>query len=437
MTHEGRGSDAAAGLTHPIIDADGHFVEVAPLLNEEMLAYLEEMGGPRSATGTPPTPASPTRRPCSPATPGRRAAVGRPCRRGGAGPPRTPSTARPRICPALLYERLDEIGIDFTILYPSMTLAYLEVADDELIGLRCRAANRALANLFAPYRDRTTVGALDPDARSRSSRSTSSSSRCASSASRRPCSRATRARDRIGTDAYRLDTFGVDSVVRLRPAVGEVRRARHRAGVPQLAPVAPRHPLGDELRLQPRGWAGGEPRVAVQVAVPLGRHASLPHACASASSKAASRGRAACSATSSAIGRSATRDAIRVTRSRPPRRRRVARACSSATATTACTPGSDELRAYFSRPSARPEQLDEFAAAALESVADLRDRFVPELLLRLRGRRPARRLGVRGAASTPAGARLAADLRLRHLALGRARHDRTGRGGLRARRARR
>ena len=34
-----------SGLSHPIIDADGHFVELAPLLNEEMLTYLEEMGG--------------------------------------------------------------------------------------------------------------------------------------------------------------------------------------------------------------------------------------------------------------------------------------------------------------------------------------------------------------------------------------------------------
>ena len=33
-------------VDHPIIDADGHFVELAPLLNEEMLTYLEEMGGP-------------------------------------------------------------------------------------------------------------------------------------------------------------------------------------------------------------------------------------------------------------------------------------------------------------------------------------------------------------------------------------------------------
>ena len=39
--------------------------------------------------------------------------------------------------------------------------------------------------------------------------------------------------------------------------------------------------------------------------------------------------------------------------------------------------GMSELRAYFTRPSGRPEQLDEFAAAALRSVGDLRDKFVP------------------------------------------------------------
>jgi len=35
------------------------------------------------------------------------------------------------------------------------------------------------------------------------------------------------------------------------------------------------------------------------------------------------------------------------------------------------------LHDYFSRPAARPAQLDEFAAAGLRSVSDLRDRFVP------------------------------------------------------------
>jgi hypothetical protein len=37
----------------------------------------------------------------------------------------------------------------------------------------------------------------------------------------------------------------------------------------------------------------------------------------------------------------------------------------------------EQLRAYFAAPAARPEQLDEFAAAGLEKPGDLRDRFVP------------------------------------------------------------
>ena len=32
-------------VRHPIIDADGHFVELGPLLDDEMVAYLEEFGG--------------------------------------------------------------------------------------------------------------------------------------------------------------------------------------------------------------------------------------------------------------------------------------------------------------------------------------------------------------------------------------------------------
>ena len=198
-----------AGLSHPIIDADGHFVELAPLINEEMLAYLEEMGGrearDRYALDTGLTDTSTV-------LAGHRGAQ-------GAGWTAMPSwwgwateNTRDRATahlPALLYERLDEIGIDFTILYPSMTLAYLEVADDDLIGLRCRAANRALANLFAPYRDRTTVGALVPmldpklavDELEYAVRELGFKTAVFAGHARRP----------VGQDAYRLDTFGVDS----------------------------------------------------------------------------------------------------------------------------------------------------------------------------------------------------------------------------------
>ena len=38
-------AEIRAGLAHPIIDADGHFVEVAPIMNDEIVSYIEEDGG--------------------------------------------------------------------------------------------------------------------------------------------------------------------------------------------------------------------------------------------------------------------------------------------------------------------------------------------------------------------------------------------------------
>ena len=32
-------------VNHPIIDADGHFVEIGPLLDDRLAAHLEEVGG--------------------------------------------------------------------------------------------------------------------------------------------------------------------------------------------------------------------------------------------------------------------------------------------------------------------------------------------------------------------------------------------------------
>ena len=34
-----------AGLDHPVVDADGHFVELAPVLDDALLASLEAQGG--------------------------------------------------------------------------------------------------------------------------------------------------------------------------------------------------------------------------------------------------------------------------------------------------------------------------------------------------------------------------------------------------------
>ena len=44
MSH-GSSAEVRASLSHPIIDGDGHFVEIWPLAHEEILASVEREGG--------------------------------------------------------------------------------------------------------------------------------------------------------------------------------------------------------------------------------------------------------------------------------------------------------------------------------------------------------------------------------------------------------
>jgi predicted TIM-barrel fold metal-dependent hydrolase len=198
-------------VSHPIIDADGHFVEIGPILQDELLASLEEFGGAGLrdrflASRTAPTDtasnladrADPSIREQWRAMP---SWWGWPTHNT-----RDRATAH---LPALLYERLDELGIDFTILYPSMSLAFFEEADEELSSALCRAVNRFHARVFEPYRDRCTVGALVPMNTPQQAvtelefavRELGLKSALIAGYARRP----------VGQDAYRLDMFGLDS----------------------------------------------------------------------------------------------------------------------------------------------------------------------------------------------------------------------------------
>jgi predicted TIM-barrel fold metal-dependent hydrolase len=207
-------TDAAlvrAQVDHPIIDADGHFVEVGPLLQDEIITYLEEAAGPtlrdqflaNTARALDTSTALANR--SDPAVREQWRAM--------------PSwwgwqthNLRDRATshlPALLYERLDELGIDFTILYPSMALGYFEVTDVALSSALCRAVNRYNARVFAPYRDRCTVGAMVPMITPAQAiaeaeyavRELGAKSLLISEHVKRP----------VGVDAYRLDNFGIDS----------------------------------------------------------------------------------------------------------------------------------------------------------------------------------------------------------------------------------
>ena len=151
-------------LTHPVVDADGHFMELMPLIEDEVLAYLEEEGGAglrdRWLKGQ--VRALDTHQFSAdwndPAV--RRSWRSMPSWWGNpVADARERATAH---LPRLLYERLDELGIDVMLTYPSWTLGYLMGSDDELRAPVCRAVNRYTARLFSPYLDRLRPAALIP-----------------------------------------------------------------------------------------------------------------------------------------------------------------------------------------------------------------------------------------------------------------------------------
>ena len=67
--------------------------------------------------------------------------------------------------PRLMYERLDELGLDFSIVYPGIGLQIITLpgmADEELRRASARAFNTCYADLFGEFSDRLTPAAVIP-----------------------------------------------------------------------------------------------------------------------------------------------------------------------------------------------------------------------------------------------------------------------------------
>jgi predicted TIM-barrel fold metal-dependent hydrolase len=64
--------------------------------------------------------------------------------------------------PRMLYERLDELGIDFGIVYPTAGLGLPRIADDATRRAVIRGFNIATADYFNGLEDRLTPAAVIP-----------------------------------------------------------------------------------------------------------------------------------------------------------------------------------------------------------------------------------------------------------------------------------
>ena len=152
---EHQAADIRAGLKHPVIDGDGHWMEPIPVF----LEYLSEVGGPSAVD--------------------RIRAL---WRRNDVWYRSTPQERRHHrmrrliwwgvttntldkataLLPALLNERLPELGIDFAIMYPSFGLTINGINEDDLSRAAARAYNMMTADMFAPFAARFAPVAIIP-----------------------------------------------------------------------------------------------------------------------------------------------------------------------------------------------------------------------------------------------------------------------------------
>ena len=146
-------------LSHPVIDSDGHWIEFEPAAMD----YLHEVAGERVAerytkvanqfgnkkwAGLSEEERK-DRRMLQPAWWG--------------VPTKNTRDRATAMLPKLLYERLDEFGIDFGVIYPTGGALFAPfLRDDEIRRAACRAFNMYTADQFEGLEDRLTPAAVVP-----------------------------------------------------------------------------------------------------------------------------------------------------------------------------------------------------------------------------------------------------------------------------------
>lgn len=145
-----------ARLSHPVIDSDGHWLEFTPAICD----YLERVGG-RGVLEAFKLRNERIVRDLELSVDERRDAR-RPQQGWWVFPTRNTLDRATAMLPRLLYERLDELGLDFSVLYPTTGLAVPFISNDEVRRATCRAFNMFSAEQFAPYADRLTPAAVVP-----------------------------------------------------------------------------------------------------------------------------------------------------------------------------------------------------------------------------------------------------------------------------------
>ncbi len=152
---ESRSADIRAKLGHPIIDSDGHIIEILPVLLDfvkevggaGMVKRFEDFGNIVRAYEKPLEQLRDTRETVS---------------TWWLTPTQNTLDRATASLPRLLVERMDELGFDFSILFPTTGLGFPGLQDDEFRQVACRSLNLYVKEIYGPYADRLTPAATIP-----------------------------------------------------------------------------------------------------------------------------------------------------------------------------------------------------------------------------------------------------------------------------------
>jgi len=147
-----------ADLGHPVVDADGHVLElmsaVLPYVRDELSAADFEAFRRRGLPVDEMVRADPT--------PAVARATRIPQGAWWATPAANVDDLATATLPELLYQRMDDLGLDYAVLYPTKALGVAAVED---VDVRCgvaRGFNRYYADVYGRYQDRFRVAGVIP-----------------------------------------------------------------------------------------------------------------------------------------------------------------------------------------------------------------------------------------------------------------------------------
>ena len=145
-----------SSLKHPVVDGDGHWLEFVPVFAEKMKKAV----GPKAQDGFLAAMQTTTDalKMTQAARDEKRVAMPNFWNRQAENTLDRATAMMPR----MLYERLDEIGTDFAVIYPTAGLRLPRIKDDEARRAVIRAYNIVSADYFRGLEDRMTPAAIIP-----------------------------------------------------------------------------------------------------------------------------------------------------------------------------------------------------------------------------------------------------------------------------------